>query len=74
MKTFFSIIIIFLSFSKLVTADMNIIESGKVLKSKPYSINEATLVISKSEKIYICSIQDKLTQCILSKINKGKIN
>jgi alpha-amylase/alpha-mannosidase (GH57 family) len=74
MKIIFTTIIILLLFTRSATADMKIIESGKVLKSKNYSINEATLVISKSEKIYICSIQDRLTQCILSKTNKREIN
>ena len=74
MKIIFTTIIILLLFTRLVTADMKIIKNGKVLKSKNYSINEATLVISKSEKIYICSIQDRLTQCILSKTNKREIN
>lgn len=55
------------------SADMNIIEDGKILESKPYSINEATLVVSKSNKIYICSISKDLTKCILSN-RKNKVN
>ena len=47
-------------------SDMNIIKSGQILESKPYSINEATLVVSKSKKIYICSISNDLTKCVLS--------
>ena len=47
-------------------SDMNIIENGKILERKPYSINEATLIVSKSKKIYICSISNHLTKCILS--------
>ena len=53
--------IIFNAFS-----DMNIIKSGQIIESKPYSVNEATLVVSKSKKIYICSISNNLTKCILS--------
>ena len=49
-----------------VSSDMNIIENGKILKSKPYSTNEATLVVSKSKRIYICSILNDLTKCILT--------
>ena len=47
-------------------SDMNIIKSGQIIESKPYSVNEATLVVSKSKKIYICSISNNLTKCILS--------
>ena len=54
-------------------SDMNIIKSGQIIESKPYSINEATLVVSKSKKIYICSISNDLTKCILSG-KKNKIN
>ena len=49
-----------------VYSDMNIIKSGQIIDSKSYSINEATLVVSKSKKIYICSISNDLTKCILS--------
>lgn len=54
-------ILIFSAFS-----DINIIKTGQIIKSKPYSVNEATLVVSKSKKIYICSISNDLTKCILS--------
>ncbi len=53
-------------------SDMNIIENGKIIESKPYSVNEATLVISKSNKIYICSVSNGLTKCILS-VKKSKM-
>ena len=71
------IFIIFASIYYLTTShvlsDMNIIENGKILESKHYSTNEATLVISKSKKIYICSVSSNLTKCILS--DKGnKVN
>ena len=49
-----------------VFSDMNIIENGQIIESKPYSINEATLVVSKSKKIYICSVSNDLTKCVLS--------
>ena len=47
-------------------SDMNIIENGKILESKLYSTNEATLVVSNSRKIYVCSVLNNLTKCILS--------
>ena len=50
-----------------VYPDMRIIKNGKILESKPYSINEATLIVSLSEKIYICSVSNSITKCILSK-------
>ena len=56
-----------------VFSDMNIIKNGEIIESKPYSVNEATLVVSKSKKIYICSISNDLTECILSD-KKNKIN
>jgi alpha-amylase/alpha-mannosidase (GH57 family) len=52
---------------------MNIIKNGKILESKLYSTNEATLVVSNSRKIYVCSISNDLTKCILSN-KKYKIN
>jgi alpha-amylase/alpha-mannosidase (GH57 family) len=54
-------------------SDMNIIKNGKILESKLYSTNEATLVVSNSRKIYVCSISNDLTKCILSN-RKYKIN
>ena len=54
-------------------SDINIIKNGKILESKLYSTNEATLVVSNSRKIYICSISNNLTKCILSN-KKYKIN
>ena len=52
---------------------MNIIENGKILESKLYSTNETTLVVSKSKKIYVCSVSNNLTKCILSN-KKNKVN
>ncbi len=52
---------------------MNIIKNGKILESKLYSTNEATLVVSNSRKIYVCSVSNSLTKCILSN-KKYKIN
>ena len=54
-------------------SDMNIIENGKILESKLYSTNEATLIVNNSEKIYVCSVSNNLTKCILSN-KKYKIN
>ena len=55
----------------LLQADSKIIKDGLILESKSYSPNEATLVVSNSNKIYICSIAEKLTKCILSKYNSN---
>ena len=54
-------------------SDMNIIENGKILESKLYATNEATLIVHNSNKIYICSVSNNLTKCILSN-KKYKIN
>ena len=54
-------------------SDINIIENGKILESKLYSTNEATLIIHSSKKIYVCSVSNNLTKCILSN-KKYKIN
>ena len=61
-------------FTKLSSADSKIIKDGLILQSKPYSLNETTLVVSNSNKIYVCSIVGKLTKCILSANNKNFIN
>ena len=67
----FKCLIIFLSIFYLVISnalsDMNIIENGKILESKLYSTNETTLIVYNSKKIYVCSISNNLTKCILSK-------
>ena len=54
-------------------SDINIIENGKILESKLYSTNEATLIVDNSKKIYICSVSNNLIKCILSN-KKYKIN
>ena len=54
-------------------SDINIIENGKILESKLYSTNEATLIVDNSKKIYVCSVSNNLTKCILSN-KKYKIN
>ena len=54
-------------------SDINIIENGKILESKLYSTNEATLIVNNSEKIYVCSVSNNLTKCILTN-KKYKIN
>ena len=74
MLTYFIIIINLLYLITSHTlSDMNIIKNGKILESKLYSTNEATLVVSNSRKIYVCSISNDLTKCILSN-KKYKIN
>ena len=54
-------------------SDINIIENGKILESKLYSTNEATLIVDNSKKIYVCSVSNNLIKCILSN-KKYKIN
>ena len=73
LKIFIIIINIFYLVTSHALSDMNIIKNGKILESKLYSTNEATLVVSNSKKIYICSISNNLTKCILSN-KKNKIN
>ena len=73
LKYFIIIINIFYLITSHALSDMNIIKNGKILESKLYSTNEATLVVSSSRKIYICSISNNLTKCILSN-KKYKIN
>ncbi len=73
LKYFIIIINIFYLVISNAFSDMNIIKNGKILESKLYSTNEATLVVSKSRKIYVCSVSNSLTKCILSN-KKYKIN
>ena len=54
-------------------SDMNIIENGKILESKLYSTNEATLIVHNSRKIYVCSVSNDITKCIVTD-KKYKIN
>ena len=61
-------------FVKFSIADSKIIKDGLILQSKSYSLNESTLVVSNSNKIYVCSIIGELTKCILSTNNKNFIN
>ena len=69
------IIILYIFYLVIFNAlsDMNIIENGKILESKLYSTNEATLIVNNSEKIYVCSVSNNLTKCILTN-KKYKIN
>ena len=73
LKCFFIIINIFYFLTFYAFSDMNIIKNGKILESKLYSTNETTLVVSNSKKIYVCSVSNNLTKCILSN-KKYKIN
>ncbi len=73
LKYFIIIINLFYLLTSYASSDMKIIENGKILESKLYSSNEATLVVSNSKKIYVCSISNDLTKCILSN-KKYKIN
>ena len=73
LKIFIIIINIFYLVTSHALSDMNIIKNGKILESKLYSTNEATLIVNNSEKIYVCSVSNNLTKCILSN-KKYKIN
>ena len=72
-KYFIIIINIFYLMISNALSDMNIIEKGKILESKLYSTNEATLIVHNSKKIYVCSVSNNLTKCILSN-KKYKMN
>ena len=74
MKIIFIISTLLFLLIKVSLADSNIIKDGLILQSKSYSLNETTLVVSNSNKIYVCSIVGKLTKCILSSNNKNFIN
>ena len=74
MKIIFIISTLLFLFVKLSLTDSKIIKDGLILQSKPYSLNETTLVVSNSNKIYVCSIIGELTKCILSTNNKNFIN
>ena len=73
LKNFIIILNIFYLVISNASSDMNIIENGKILESKLYSTNEATLIVHNSKKIYVCSVSNNLTKCILSN-KKYKIN
>ena len=72
-KYFIIISNIFFSVIFNALSDINIIENGKILESKLYSTNEVTLIVHNSKKIYVCSVSNNLTKCILSN-KKYKIN
>ena len=72
-KYFIIIINLFYLVISHALSDMNIIKNGKVLESKLYSTNEATLIVNNSKKIYVCSVSNNLSKCILSN-KKYKIN
>ena len=74
MKVILIINAILFSFIKFSLADSKIIKDGLILQSKPYSLNEATLVVNNSNKIYVCSIIGELTKCIISTNSKKIIN
>ena len=62
-------LIIFLTvllFSRVSLGDMQIIENGSILVKKLYSSEEETVVVNNSDKIYVCSIVNKKSKCILS--------
>ncbi len=63
------ITLLFYLLSYQLLADLRIIQNGFIIKSKPYSDSEATLIVSNSDKIYICSVVNDLSKCILSSKN-----
>ena len=73
MRYFIATVIMYYIFLNTLISDTAIIENGRILESKKYSVNEQTLIISKSNKIYICSILHSITRCVLSN-KKHKLN
>ena len=61
------ILLTYLSFCKIALADTKIIENGSILVKKLYSEKEETIIVSNSDKIYVCSVIDKASECVLSK-------
>ena len=61
------ILFTYLSFFKIALADTKIIENGSILVKKLYSEKEETLVVNNSDKIYVCSVIDKVSECVLSR-------
>ena len=57
------------SFVNITSADMQIIKEGEIIAKKLYTEDEATLIVNKSNKTYVCSVTGKKTTCILSKKN-----
>ncbi len=62
---------LFAMLTSLVYADMNIINSGKVVMHKFYSEEVKTIVVHKSKKIYVCSVDGNESKCILSGLIKN---
>ncbi len=70
----YKIIIIIISlFALNSNADMSIIKDGNIVAQKLYSKNESTLIISKSQIIYVCSVHGEHSKCIQSNV-KNKDN
>ena len=61
------ILFTYLSFFKIALADTKIIENGSILVKKLYSEKEETIIVNNSDKIYVCSVIDKASECVLSK-------
>ena len=68
------ILLAFVMLHSIVKPDMNIIENGNIVVHKVYSANAKTLVIQKYKKIYVCSVDGQNSKCILSKLEKNKLN
>ena len=68
------ILLVSIMLCNIAEADMNIINNGNIVVHKVYSANAQTLVIQKSKKIYVCSVDGQNSKCILSKLEKNKFN
>ena len=72
MKKKYILISLFLMLNSLIYADMNIIKNGKVVVHKVYSEDVKTVVVHKSKKIYVCSIDGNNSKCILSELTRNR--
>ena len=61
------ILFTYFSFCKIALADTKIIENGSILVKKLYSEKEETIIVNNSDKIYVCSVIDKVSECVLSR-------
>ena len=46
--------------------DIDVLKGGQILAHKVYSNSEATYVVNRNSSIYICSVIQSSTSCLLS--------
>ncbi len=69
MKYCVFVVILFLYInSSFAINDQDVLNEGQILAQKLYSESEATYVVNRYTKVYICSVIDSSTNCLLSKI------